>query len=63
MTLSTLPKKRPVLPGESLPPAPPVWPAPAPQLPPVGLSPAGRLSPVCRSLVVNDYALPSWACA
>ena len=61
MTLPIIPKRRPVLPGEQLPPAPPAWPGPAPQLPPVGLSPAGRMSPICRSLVVNGSALPAWA--
>ena len=31
--LTVIHKKRPVLPGESLPPRPPVWNKPAPQLP------------------------------
>jgi hypothetical protein len=31
--LSTIPRKRPVLPGESLPPRPIRWPDPAPVLP------------------------------
>lgn len=61
--ISTITRKRPILPGETLPPMPPAWPAPAPQLPPVGLSPAGRLSPTCRSLAVNGHQLPDWAIA
>ena len=60
---SVLSLKRPVLPGETLPPRPVKWPGNPPQLPPVGLSPAGRLSPLCRSLAANGHQLPAWAVA
>jgi len=64
--LQTIPRQRPTLPGENLPPAPPVWPGPSPQLPqlpPAGLNAAGRLSPCCRQLATTGCALPLWSVA
>jgi hypothetical protein len=51
---SVLSRKRPVLPGETLPPNPVKWPGQPPQLPPVGHQlPAGVVAS-------DNQAFPQW---